>query len=110
MFLFDRWTLLPLTCFSNGIAATEWWNSYLEPRGYPVTDLCTQIRTGVLLVRLIEALEGIPPAPVRRGKIRICIGAGQEATANPKVFSQCMENLNLCLVALMAPAPAGTIM
>ena len=37
---------------------TRWWNSWLEPRGTAVTDLCTQISPGVLGIELIEALSG----------------------------------------------------
>jgi hypothetical protein len=33
---------------------TRWWNSYLEPLGDRVEDLCEQIQSGVLPFRLLE--------------------------------------------------------
>ena len=74
---------------------TRWWNSYLEPRGYPVTDLCAQIQDGVIAFRLLEALEGFPAAPVHRGKIKTTIGASTMIVeAKPKMKLQRADNLN----------------
>lgn len=39
-------------------AFTKWWNSWLEPRSLPVTDLLEQIKAGVISVNLISALSG----------------------------------------------------
>lgn len=87
---------------------TLWWNSYLAPRGHPVHNLTEQIRTGVLFVRLIEALEGLPQSPVLQGgKIRMCMGAKLLATAEPINPAQRHENLSMCLDALTKPAPLG---
>ena len=86
---------------------TRWWNSYLAPRGIEVTDLCEQIKSGLLFVRLLEALEGFEMAPVRNGKVRMQVGLPGLATAVPRVPAQAMENLNLCLKALTEPPPLG---
>ena len=37
---------------------TRWWNSWLAPRGTDVTELCEQIKSGVLGIQLMEALSG----------------------------------------------------
>ena len=42
---------------------TKWWNSYLEPRGFPITDLVSSLKDGYLAFRLLEALEQVPAAP-----------------------------------------------
>ena len=68
----------------------RWWNSMLQPRGFPVTDLCQQIRDGVLPFRLLEALELLPAAPVIDGKITTF---GQRIEAKPKLRVQRLENL-----------------
>ena len=91
-------------------AFTMWWDSYLAPRGYPVTNLREQIKDGVLLLRLLEALEGVPPSPVARGKIMMSLGQqqmGLQMSARPQSQSQRLENLNLCLQYLKAPPPHG---
>ena len=37
---------------------SRWWDNRLSPRGHgPITDLLTQIQSGVLLMRLLEALD-----------------------------------------------------
>ncbi len=73
---------------------TRWWNGYLEPRGFPVTDLCEQIKSGLLPFRLLETLEGLPVAEVRRGKVNIM---GASVHNAPKMRVQRVENLNLFL-------------
>ena len=75
---------------------TRWWNSYLEPRGYPVTDLCAQIQDGVIAFRLLEALEGFPAAPVHRGKIKTTIGASTMIVEDGspgilRIFTNCIQ-------------------
>ena len=37
---------------------TRWWNSWLSPRGTEVTELCSQVKNGVLGIMLMEALAG----------------------------------------------------
>ena len=48
---------------------TRWWNTTLASAGTlsaPVTDLCKQLRSGSLIVALLEALEHSPlPSIVR---------------------------------------------
>ena len=36
---------------------TRWWNSWLQKRGITVTDLCEQIKDGVIGMNLIELLS-----------------------------------------------------
>ena len=87
---------------------TQWWNAYLAPRGFVVSNLREQIKDGVLLLRLIEALEGVPPSPVSRGKIKMTVGSpGLTLQARPQVQSQRVENINLCLQFLKAEPPHG---
>lgn len=43
-------------------AFTKWWDSWLKPRGTEVTDLCEQIKDGVIAIKLIEALSGCKAA------------------------------------------------
>ena len=69
----------------------KWWNSYLEPRGIPITDLVGQIKDGFVAFRLIEALEKVPAAPVVRGKAKIF---GITVVAKPAVVMQRLDNLN----------------
>jgi hypothetical protein len=69
----------------------KWWNSYLEPRGIPVTDLVGQLKEGYIAFRLLEALEKIPAAPVVRGKAKIL---GITVVAKPAVVMQRLDNLN----------------
>ena len=78
----------------EGQTYLRWWDSYLSPRGFEVTDLYTQIQDGVLPFRLLEALEGLTPAPVQRGKMTIM---GKKITAVPKIQQQRGENLNAFL-------------
>jgi hypothetical protein len=73
---------------------TRWWNYYLEPRGLPVTDLCEQIRDGVLPFRLLEALEIRPTAPVVRGKISTY---DVKLIAHPQLRVQRLHNMQLFL-------------
>lgn len=37
---------------------TRWWDSWLSSRGTHVTDLCEQVKNGVLGIQLMEALSG----------------------------------------------------
>ena len=83
---------------SQLVTFQRWWNSYLEPRGLPVTDLLSQIGDGYLGFRLLEALEGLPAAPVQRGKAKIM---GVSVVAKPAVLMQKMDNLNNLLEVLM---------
>ena len=83
---------------SQLVTFQRWWNSYLEPRGIPVTDLLAQIGDGCLGFRLLEALEGLPAAPVQRGKVKIM---GVTVVAKPAVLMQKMDNLNTFLELLM---------
>jgi hypothetical protein len=46
-------------------AFTKWWDSWLKPRGTEVTDLCEQIKDGVIAIKLIEALSGCKAAYAR---------------------------------------------
>lgn len=73
----------------------RWWNSYLEPRDLPVTDLVAQIQDGVVPLRLIEALEKLPAAPVRAGG-RLTV-MGERVNAAPRMRLQCIANLNAFL-------------
>ena len=43
-------------------AFTKWWDSWLKPRGTEVTNLCEQIKDGVIAIKLIEALSGCKAA------------------------------------------------
>ena len=36
---------------------TRWWNSWLQKRGITVTDLCEEIKDGVISMNLIELLS-----------------------------------------------------
>ena len=36
---------------------TRWWNSWLQKRGITVTDLCEEIKPGVISMHLIELLS-----------------------------------------------------
>ena len=36
---------------------TRWWNSWLQMRGITVTDLCEEIKPGVISMHLIELLS-----------------------------------------------------
>ena len=70
---------------------TKWWNSYLEPRGFPITDLVSSLKDGYLAFRLLEALEQVPAAPVVRGKAKIF---GITVVVKPAVVMQRLDNLN----------------
>ena len=76
---------------------TRWANSYLEPRGEPVTDLVAQVNSGVLFFRLLEALEVLPVAPVARGKFS---AFGYKVISAPTLKLQRLENLNSFLLVL----------
>ena len=54
---------------------TRWWNSYLEPRGYPVTRLMRWIRRASLAFPARRGAGGLRQLPVHRGKIKTTIGA-----------------------------------
>ena len=63
---------------------TLWWNSHLEPHGITVTDLCEEIRGGVILLRLL----------VRAHPLECLLGALMGA--KPFCHSLCAHNLLLC--------------
>ena len=69
---------------------TRWWNNWLEPRGFPVTELCGQIQSGELPFRLLEALEILPAAPVSRGKYTVL---GERVVARPRLRLHKINNL-----------------
>ena len=73
---------------------TRWWRSHLAPRGFVVTDLCSQMADGILPIRLLEALERLDVAPVERGKIKTM---GAVINAEPKLKIHRMENLSIFL-------------
>ena len=77
---------------------TRWANSYLAPRGEPVTDLIAQFNSGVLPFRLLEALEVLPFAPCTRGGRFSAFG--HRIIATPKLKLQRLENLNAFLGVL----------
>ena len=68
---------------------TKWWNSHLEPRGYPISNLVEDVHSGFLPFRLLEALENHPPTPVVRGKAKIL---GTAVVAKPQIKMQRMDN------------------
>ena len=77
---------------------TRWWNSYLKPRDLEIKDLCKDITDGILPMRLLEAIEGLDMAPVKK------IGSGQRMkimgkTINAKITNpmQIGENLTAFL-------------
>ena len=68
---------------------TRWWDSHLAPRGHgPVVDLLVQIRTGVLPMRLLEALDHLED------------GALLSLRAKTNMQVQRIENLNFFFQAL----------
>ena len=70
-----------------------WWNHWLAPRGHPVQqDLCEAVRSGVLPILLLGALQGIAPSvPFPKPS------STQQQTANLRKFVRMLQHAGVAL-------------
>lgn len=76
-----------------------WWDAWTATRGEPITNLCEQVRPGVLPFRLLEVLDGLPAVPVEGATLQIM---GVVVHARPKQRKQRLANLQAFLNVLVA--------
>ena len=72
---------------------TRWWNSWLMPRGTDVTNLCEQIKPGIIGINLMEALSGQPS-----GRYNKSVKNAYQAGENQIIFLNSIKSKGLKLV------------
>ena len=72
---------------------TRWWNSWLSPRGVDVTNLCEQIKPGIIGINLMEALSGQPS-----GRYNKSVKNAYQAGENQIIFLNSIKSKGLKLV------------